>query len=541
MAKIQYLIPVMAFAAVLFLVGFLHFRIQFAVAIYRLTFHPLARYPGPWYAAISEISNIYSCLNGERHLQFKSWHDRYGSVVRYAPNRLSFCDKDAIQDIYGVRSNTQKSRVYGGFNHIFKASASLTCIDRSQHSFKRKILNVALQPIKLKNFEKHVLRNLKIFIDNVLTDASGAEWSRPRNLSEIIQFLFTDIMGDMMFSQNWNVQTSDSKRWILDILILGTSGLHAAGHMILALKLNLDMFLVPKTMAATRRFLAIARSQCEEHIRKDRTYGEHADLFSLFIQASNINDPKSDRQSYAFTMDDLVAETGILIIAGADTTATTVTATLYYLLQNPEILQQVQSEVDEAFSRIKKLGLEFETSEGLSSCQLLRACTEETMRLSPPVAGLLPREVLQGGLLIANRWSVPAGVDVGVPVYAIHHNEKYWESPHHFDPMRWIERYRKDCRHTFMPFGVGRTGCVGKQLAYNEISLVLARILWTYDLEMMPSSQSSGSGFGGNFNGSWGRGNKDEFQTRDFFTSSHHGPIVRFRKRLSSAAISPDG
>lgn len=46
--------------------------------IYRLTLHPLAAFPGPWYACTTEWYNIWSCIGGERHLEFKRWHDRYG-------------------------------------------------------------------------------------------------------------------------------------------------------------------------------------------------------------------------------------------------------------------------------------------------------------------------------------------------------------------------------------------------------------------------------------------------------------------------------
>jgi cytochrome P450 len=109
----------------------------------------------------------------------------------------------------------------------------------------------------------------------------------------------------------------------------------------------------------------------------------------------------------------------------------------------------------------------------LSSCRLLQACIEEAMRLSPPVSGLLLRQVLQGGLLIAARWHVPAGTDVGIPSYAIHRCGKYWQHPNQFKPERWLQKESQDCRSTFMPFGVGRTICVGKQLAYNEMTLVI--------------------------------------------------------------------
>jgi hypothetical protein len=71
-------------------------------------------------------------------------------------------------------------------------------------------------------------------------DDSSSEWGKTYDLTEILQRLFADIMADTIFSSRWNMQTSKSKRWVLDVLLLGTSGLHAVGHMILILKLRID-------------------------------------------------------------------------------------------------------------------------------------------------------------------------------------------------------------------------------------------------------------------------------------------------------------
>lgn len=453
-----------------------------------------------------------------------------------------------MQEIYGVRANTQKSQVYGydarlyysaqqlsvktsGFNFLFKASASLTCIDREQHAFKRKVLSQALTQVKMKSFEPPMLENVRILMSDVLED-DPSDWSKPYDLSVTFQRLFADIMADTIFSSRWDMQTSEAKRWILDILPLGTSGLHAAGHMILALKLRIEQLLLPTTMRDVRRFLALSREQCETRLNKQASGASCQDLFSSVLRASDLEDMGGKGSSQTFTMNDIVAESGLLIVAGGDTTATAITATLFYLLRYPKIFRQVRDEIDSAFARHHTDNVEVVTiGPALSNCKLLEACVEEALRLSPPVSGLLPRQVLQGGLLVAGRWQVPAGTDVGIPSYAIHHSEVYWRHPNRFKPERWLQKESQDDRSVFMPFGVGRTSCVGKQLAYNEMALVIARILWTYDLKMIEGSQRYGENGISGGNGEWGRRNPDEFQTRDVFTSSHNGPLVRFRKR----------
>ncbi|KAL8665270.1 MAG: hypothetical protein Q9168_007733 [Polycauliona sp. 1 TL-2023] len=71
--------------------------------IYNLRFHPLARFPGPTLWAVSRIPYALTLLKGDLTQRTKELHDRYGHVVRLAPNELSFVDPQAWQDIYTHR------------------------------------------------------------------------------------------------------------------------------------------------------------------------------------------------------------------------------------------------------------------------------------------------------------------------------------------------------------------------------------------------------------------------------------------------------
>ena len=110
--------------------------------------------------------------------------------------------------------------------------------------------------------------------------------------------------------------------------------------------------------------------------------------------------------------------------------------------------------------------------------------------MSPPIPSILPREVLPGGISIDGEY-IPAGVDVGVPHYAIHHNDKYFPESFSYKPERWLPGFGFDiplARSTFTPFGVGRTSCVGQYLAYQEMSLILARLVWQFDMRIQMGS-----------------------------------------------------
>ena len=174
----------------------------------------------------------------------------------------------------------------------------------------------------------------------------------------------------------------------------------------------------------------------------------------------------------------------------------------------------------------------------LKQCKYLYACLTEAMRLSPPIGGVLQREVLSGGLLMDEE-SFPEGITIGVPHYALHHNEVYFTDPFSFKPARWIDEVSApgigksetdvlQAQSAFRAFGMGRTSCVGKALAYQEMSIVLARIVWLYDLRLAPGSTAGeGSPSLGKH-----RERKNKFQTWDGFFSTHERPVVQFRPRL---------
>ena len=152
------------------------------------------------------------------------------------------------------------------------------------------------------------------------------------------------------------------------------------------------------------------------------------------------------------------------------------------------------------------------------------------MRINPPVGGHLGRDFVVPGITIDDVFYSP-GVEVGVPIYALHHNPDYYPNPYAFKPERWIVNEKAGvtkemvdrAQSAFCPFSIGHRGCIGKNLAYVELSLAVARLVWRYDLEEV---QGWNEKLGGGFISSSG-----EYLTRDGFVAQKNGPLVRLRNR----------
>lgn len=229
------------------------------------------------------------------------------------------------------------------------------------------------------------------------------------------------------------------------------------------------------------------------------------------------------------SIDEIKTEAVTLIVAGADTVSTASSAMLFYLAHNPRCLEKLNVELRSKFSTVEDIRRGYE----LSSARYLRACIDETMRMSPPTPGYLGRCALEGGIIVDGQY-FPAGTELGTSAYALHYNPDHYPRPNEFLPERWLqetdgktefENISQDpalAKAAFATFSTGRHACVGKEFAYLEITLFMARLLYQYDIRLANDEEKKKVG-GGRIRG--------QFQLRDHFTSNGNGPWIQFRRR----------
>lgn len=190
---------------------------------------------------------------------------------------------------------------------------------------------------------------------------------------------------------------------------------------------------------------------------------------------------ESDQRAARIRMrDELVT----LLLAGHETTASTLTWAMHLLDEHPQAWERLHAEAVEVFGRGP---LTTETLHGLTyTTQVL----EETIRLHPPV-WLLPRiartEDEIGG------FGVPAGADVLLCPYLLHRHPAFWTSPERFDPERFAPGATAGRnRYSYIPFGAGPRFCVGNSLGMMEATVALATIARDLRLSKVPGFQVAG-------------------------------------------------
>ena len=143
----------------------------------------------------------------------------------------------------------------------------------------------------------------------------------------------------------------------------------------------------------------------------------------------------------------------------------------------------------------------------------------------------MPREVLSGGADIHSH-HFPEGTDIGVPHYAIHHHEAYFHDPFRYNPSRWVDEDGSSAadvaaaQSAFCAFSLGPRGCIGKGMAYMELTTSLASVLWLYDMRLSQDVLPNGA----RESGVEALRRRDR-QSVDKFVSKVRGPLIEFRAR----------
>ncbi len=198
---------------------------------------------------------------------------------------------------------------------------------------------------------------------------------------------------------------------------------------------------------------------------------EGTDLLQILLDGRDENGDPISRK-------DLLAELLILIAGGYETVVASTSWTLALLRDNPAAHRKLLAEVD-------ALGGQPPTFADLGRLEWVKACFDEAQRLQGhpfhPRIALADDEV--GG------YHIRKGTVVGVSVYALHRDARWWPDPDVFDPTRFTDKAVVAARPSmaFIPFGAGPHRCIGSQMGYMNAQFILTLLHQRYTLTIDPA------------------------------------------------------
>lgn len=168
--------------------------------VYRLWFHPLATFPGPKGNGASYFPFLYSDkIQGTFFFKVKGLHDKYGPIVRVAPNRLSVAPEIAWRDIYARRNPGQAE--FGKDPDFFTNQQSIAAADRDSHRRQRRLLSHAFSDTALHAQEVHIKRYTDVFIERLQV---LAETGTPVDLVKWFNYITFDVIGDLTLGSSFD-------------------------------------------------------------------------------------------------------------------------------------------------------------------------------------------------------------------------------------------------------------------------------------------------------------------------------------------------
>jgi cytochrome P450 len=193
-----------------------------------------------------------------------------------------------------------------------------------------------------------------------------------------------------------------------------------------------------------------------------REHRERTLLKMIEAAAADPSIPEFDQQQ-------AVDEIKQYLWAGTETTALTLAWAMYLTSRHPEAAERIRREGEEVCADREPTAADY------SALAYTRAVVQETMRLYPPIWGLI-RVASQPDTIGGTE--IKVGDRVVMFAYGLHHSPKYWEEPESFKPERWLgDAARKRKPYTYVPFGGGKRSCIGGAMSQVENTLALSVLL----------------------------------------------------------------
>ncbi|KAH8662498.1 cytochrome P450 monooxygenase [Xylariales sp. PMI_506] len=431
---------------------------------------PLRKIPGPILWSISPIPQALMQLSGEPHKRILALHQHYGDVVRTSPNSVSLLSPEAWNQTYGHRKfgTPENLKDPGFFSEICH---SVIAADSADHSRMRRILAHGFSAQSM-TAQEPLIRG---YVDLLLQRCrEHSDAGRPMDMVKWFNFITFDLIGDLTFGESFGC--------------LENSTFHAWVSMIF------DHFREKHTLAQLRRAYPAFESAVAPilkrfaakliHKQEVMTESKIAKRLALSSQRPDFMDSMMAKDAAGKTKMsrlEIRDNANVLIVAGSETTASTLCGVTFLLCKNQGALSKLCDEVRSSFENEHDI-----TLLTVQKLDYMLAVLNESMRIYPAAAGSVPRRIHEGGENICGYY-IPENSIVDIWHWAMYHNPNNFSQPESFIPERWLDdpRFANDKRHGFQPFSTGGRNCLGKNLAYAEMRLILARLVWSYDISLV--------------------------------------------------------
>lgn len=223
--------------------------------VYNLFFHPLASFPGPLLDRATRVAFLYRLYRGRLVFDMLAMHERYGRVVRIAPDELAFADAQAWRDIYGHRTGATKGleemSKLRRFYRLRGVVPSIISEDKENHAVLRRQMAHGFSDKSMRGQEPIIGSYVNLLIRRLREHAvdpdrrderTGEPCKRILDMTAWYNWTTFDIIGDLAFGEPFGcLDRAEEHPWVgavngsIKTMVVGLSISY----------LGLDSFLTP--------------------------------------------------------------------------------------------------------------------------------------------------------------------------------------------------------------------------------------------------------------------------------------------------------
>ncbi|KAH9905309.1 cytochrome P450 [Xylariomycetidae sp. FL2044] len=451
-----------------------------ARALYNISpLHPLSHIPGPKLAAMTIWYEIWFELVkfGRYSSEIKKMHESYGPIVRISPDEVHTNDPSMVDEIYAAGGRRrEKSALWTGSLTGPVAHSILTTVDHDLHRRRRQAMANSFSRSSIAKLEPVLHSKVQQLCAKFLRYPKGKVF----DVTSAYSCFTTDVISEYCFGEPFGLLDQDD--WEPNFRAPTTAMqnaqplfkyFHITHYLadvlpVLAKRMSAEMAFFIKSITEDMPGRVIrAKEAVESGVIRDRPF-----VFEEMLKSDALSE--SDKSVYRMTGDGM-----ILMSAGTETTAWTLTVLTYHLLSNAELMSRLRAELEStdperlAWTELEKL-------------PYLTGVILEALRLSYGIAARLPRVapdedlVYRGGKKGRREYVIPRGTAIGMSTVVTHHNEDIFPNSHAFAPERWFDaegRRKPELEKHMLSFSRGSRACVGLQLAWCNMYLATAALV----------------------------------------------------------------
>ncbi|KNG89231.1 cytochrome P450 [Aspergillus nomiae NRRL 13137] len=453
--------------------------------IYTRWFHPLAKFPGPFWASITRVWTLLHVLPGNAEKRQMKLHAKYGPVVRIAPNELVTSDPEAIQTLYGTKSLTTKTDFYLAFRPPWaRFPDHFSSEGGKQHGERRRIVSHVYTMTSILQSEKYIEKCIDIWLEKL---GEMADNKKSFDLWIWTRMYAYDVIGELYFSKMFGfLQAGGDHLGYIDATedLVPVQFLAANMPTYVRGLFMLTGFLFPKVrraLGALENLTDATNKMLKDHLATlqsdSESESQRQDILSKLLEISHKRGEELD-----FVLDDVKMESFGAFFAGSETTALTLSGILYHIFRTPRVYAKLTAEIDAA--KCNQLSTPRISYNEAVKLPYLAACIKEGIRMHPITGVSFPRHAPSSGCMIGEHY-IPGNARIGVNPGVMHFSKTiFGEDADRFRPERWIDGNASRMDRHIMQFGMGARTCLGKNISMCEIYKAIPELLKSFAFEL---------------------------------------------------------